>query len=146
MSRTCSLCNEDAAWGVIDKFGFMHPGTLCPQHFVKWKRAAWEPSFIFLRLPGSRAVVEEWNRQKQQRITIDEASKESEPLFLQERMAKTMAEVKRDAIIEAIEAHDCNVQRATSELGISKASMYRAIKRFGIVLRRSIKEGKEDPY
>jgi transcriptional regulator with PAS, ATPase and Fis domain len=45
------------------------------------------------------------------------------------RSAKTMEQVKLDAILSAYEAHDRNAQAACRELKISKASFYRAMKK-----------------
>ena len=143
MSKTCSVCRERSAWAVIDKFGFMEPGTLCPVHYLKWRRTAWEHLFIFHRLPWARAVIERYNGEKLVRIAADEEHLDNEVVFIQERMAKTMDRIKSDAIIEAIEHHNHNVAKATRELGISKAMIYRCIKRYGIELRRSAKVGKK---
>ena len=122
----------------------MEPGTLCPTHFVKWKRSTWGHLFIFHRLPWARVIIERYNRDKLVRIAKDEEKLDHEVVFIQERMVRTMDQIKADAIMEAIEQHHYNVAKATRELGISKAMIYRCIKRFGIKLTRGGKVGKKD--
>ena len=137
MNRTCSICNRRAAWWVIDKYGFMEPGALCPGDYRRW--AEWERDMVFIPIAGSKAVIDEYKEEQRARVLYEEKQLSSEAEFIQEIGTKTMEQIKIDAIIDAIESNNCNVQKATRELRISKASVYRAIAKHNIVLRRTTK-------
>jgi DNA-binding NtrC family response regulator len=149
LKKTCTLCPEKAAWGVIDRFGFMHPGTLCPRHYAKWKQSEFDEYLIFLRLPDGEAITEKYESERDAaraaKMESDEAMLDNDWLYIQDRPAKTMAQIRAAAIADAIEGNGYNVTKAMRELNISRATMYRQIRRYGIQVKRSssLKRGKE---
>lgn len=114
-----------AAFGVIDKFGFMQPGTLCPSDHLRWKNRAGSELFIFQLLPNGKAEMERFMKERARSMCEEALDLISAP----QRIAKTMKEIRFDAILEAYEMNGNNAQAACRELGISKATFYRELNR-----------------
>ena len=137
MNKNCCICGRKAAWGVIDKMGFMKPGTLCPSHYLTWKDNAGAWCFIFRILPGGTVAMKQFFGERQRKKKIDEGF---EPHEKNERNPKTMAEAKIEVIVQALEGNQNNVQATCRELNISKAMLYRQLSHYHISFARTVKK------
>ncbi len=126
-----------AAFGVIDKIGFMDPGTLCPSDYLTWKDRPGEKFFIFQPLPDSEAVMREFLESRSTR-----SQEEEEPGLIEiiEARRMTMDEIKFNAILAAYEENGHNAQAACRELTISKATFYREMKRHRYGMDRKMRK------
>jgi len=115
---------------VIDKFGFMEPGTLCPTHYTIWKNSGWEWCLTFVLLSSGKRIMEDFEVGKVKRTLFEERAIDAEPPLPQG--PKTMDQIKTAAVVDAIENNNHNITEACRELKISRATIYRYIKRFGI--------------
>lgn len=115
-----------AVYGVIDKLGFMDPGTLCPSDYLTWQNRPSVWAFIFQRLPGSEEEMKRFMKERNVRSMCEEVlDLTSAP----QRTPKTMREIRFDAILAAYDSNGKNAQAACRELGISKATFYRELSR-----------------
>ncbi len=69
------------------------------------------------------------------------AAEEGEPPAPRPERIRSLAEAEREAVIEALRIADNNISRAARGLGISRATLYKKIKEYGV--RESGKEGKD---
>lgn len=115
---------------MLDKFGFMELSTLCPTHYTIWKNSGWEWCLVFLLLSGGKRIMHDFEVGKVKRTLFEERAIDAEPSPPQG--PKTMDQIKAAAVIDAIEANNHNITKACRELKISKATIYRYIKKFGI--------------
>ncbi len=138
MNKICSLCKDKAAWGVIDKFGWMEPGTLCPKHYTIWRNSPWGWCLIFHLLTDGKMVSKKYAKERLVRVQTEEANLKK--LMRAETIAHvtTMDEAKEQSVMDALDATGFNIMRASRMLNISKATMYRLIKRYGIRIIRQI--------
>ena len=120
------MCGRVAAFGVIDKIGFMDPGWLCPSHYLTWKHRPGESLFIFQHLPGGESLMKRFMKDRGNRSMCEELL---DLISAPQRLGKTMKEIHFDAIVAAYEANGKNAQAACRELGISKATFYRELNR-----------------
>ena len=135
MTKKCSICGREAAFGVIDKIGFMDPGTLCPSDYLTWKDRPGADWFIFQPLPDSEAVMRAFVKKRGVR-----SQEEEEPGLIEiiESRGLSMEEIKFDAILAAYESNGHNAQAACRELKISKATFYREMKRHNYGMDRKM--------
>ena len=126
----------------------MEPGTLCPKHYIVWKDKNRECGnfLIFILLSDGNEVMKEFATDRIKRITHEERMAEDDTPVMRYRQARTMEQIKADGIFEAIEANNYHLTRASRDLRISRATMYRSIKRFGIEINKkiSIRRKKKD--
>ncbi len=131
------MCGRKAAYAVIDKVGFMEPGTLCPSHYISWKGngAGW--CFIFQVLSGGKSLLNQYLKQRVVRSQCEEDSGLDE--MPEER---TLAEIKFDAILSVYERTNHHAQQTCKILRISKATFYREMKKNNYKIeRRAEKKG-----
>lgn len=114
---------------------------MCPSDYRRW--ANWKRDFIFVFIPGTKAVVDEYLAEARTTLRREEKLLGSELEIEQRTEARTMDQIKAAAIVEAIEANNYNVTEAGRELQVSKATMYRAIQKYGIKVKRSIELTKQ---
>lgn len=130
-----------AAFGVIDKIGFMEPGTLCPSDYLTWKSRPGESWFIFQLLPDGEAEMERFMKERGKRSMCEEVlDLTSAP----QRLGKTMREIRFDAILAAYEINGKNAQATCRELGISKATFYRELSRHKYRVGRVLKKKENE--
>ena len=131
-----------AAFGVIDKIGFMEPGTLCPSDYLTWKdRPGAEFWLIFQPLPGGEKEMKRFMKERGKRSMCEEAlDLTSAP----QRVGKSMSEIRFDAILAAYEMNGKNAQATCRELGISKATFYRELSRNNYRVGRVLKKKENE--
>lgn len=125
---------------MIDKLGLMEPGTICPNHYIKWRYGDFNWCLIFKPLSVGRQLMHEFylQRERKKHFQEDLSCFETKP-----QLAKTMGEIKIDAILEALAGNNYNAHAACRELKISKAMLYRQLNRYSITINREInKKGK----
>ncbi len=108
----------------------MEPGTLCPKHYAAWRSSGWEEFLIFHLSTDGDLVAKNYERDHRVRVQIEKARAQAI------QYSSTMDEAKEDALIEALELTCYNIAQSMRLLGISKATMYRMIKRYGIKIIR----------
>jgi len=119
---------------VADKLGLMEqPALLCPKHYTIWRNSGWEWCLTFILLSGGEAVIKKFAKERIREMKLQEKA----------ISGRSMDHIKAAAIVDAIRVNDCNMTAACHDLAISKATMYRQIKRFGIRIQFSVTMGKE---
>ena len=137
MSKVCAICGRAAAYGVIDKFGFMNPGSLCPSHYISWSTGGLRSYVIFLTLPGGELTMQRFIQERAiRRLHPGDLKLAIEP----KHQTRTMSEIKFDAIATAYENNNHNAEAACRELKISKATFYRELRRNDYHTDRELKK------
>jgi len=116
----------------------MEPGTLCPKHYTIWSCSGWEWCLIFQLLTDGKLVAKKYAKERFVRAQKEEANLKK--LMRTETIAHvtTMDEAKEQSLLDALDATGFNIMRASRMLNISKATIYRLIKRYGIRIIRRI--------
>ena len=136
MKRNC-FCGRKAAWGVIDKWGFMEPGTLCPSHYISWTQRKGEHHFIFHRLSGGEMLMRQYFNERGLNQRLEEGAQL--PLHEHRAASLSLEQIKIDAIVIALERNNGHVSKACRELQISKATFYRQIRKHKYKVFRNLK-------
>jgi two-component system, NtrC family, response regulator HydG len=106
--------------------------SISPQALEKLKRYPWPGNIREMQHAIERAVI----------MTDDEELQEAD-FFFNRNMASTgnvnsgtlnLDEVEKTAIKRAIELHDGNISKAADELGLTRASLYRRMEKYGLKL------------
>lgn len=115
----------------------MQPGTLCPSDYLTWKGRQGASWFIFQPLADSDAVMKRFMDERKKRALCED---DLDLIAAPQRITRTWAEIRFDAIIDAYEANSKNAQAACRELGISKATFYRELSRNNYRIGRVMKK------
>jgi transcriptional regulator with PAS, ATPase and Fis domain len=102
--------------------------TIAPEAMDKLKRYAWPGNIRELQHSIERAVI----------MTDSPTLQESD--FLLSRTLSTnsnnntlnLDEVEKSAIVKALQMHNGNISKAADELGLTRASLYRRMEKYGI--------------
>jgi two-component system response regulator HydG len=103
-------------------------GKIAPGATEKLKRYAWPGNIRELQHAIERAVI----------MTDSDALQESDFLFSRSLSAPVTAdtlnldEVEKTAIVKALQLHSGNISKAADELGLTRASLYRRMEKYGI--------------
>jgi DNA-binding NtrC family response regulator len=103
--------------------------TVAPDAMNKLKRYAWPGNIRELQHAIERAVI----------MTDSENLQDSDFLFSRSLSAESSAadtlnldEVEKAAIVKAIQIHNGNISKAADELGLTRASLYRRMEKYGV--------------
>jgi two-component system response regulator HydG len=105
-----------------------HVNTIAPEAMDKLKRYAWPGNIRELQHSIERAV-----------IMTDSASLQETDFLLSRSLSSTSStntlnldEVEKAAIAKALQMHNGNISKAADELGLTRASLYRRMEKYGL--------------
>jgi Response regulator containing CheY-like receiver, AAA-type ATPase, and DNA-binding domains len=102
--------------------------SITPEAMDKLKRYAWPGNIRELQHSIERAVI----------MTDSETLQESDFLLSRTLTSSTsnhtlnLDEVEKSAIVKALQMHNGNISKAADELGLTRASLYRRMEKYGI--------------
>ncbi|NJM26993.1 MAG: sigma-54-dependent Fis family transcriptional regulator, partial [Bacteroidia bacterium] len=103
--------------------------TIAPSAMDKLKRYAWPGNIRELQHALERAII----------MTDSETLQDSDFLFSRSLTTNTtnadtlnLDEVEKAAIVKAIQMHNGNISKAAEELGLTRASLYRRMEKYGL--------------
>ena len=105
-----------------------HVNKIAPEAMDKLKRYAWPGNIRELQHSIERAVI----------MTDSETLQDSDFLLSRTLTASTsnhtlnLDEVEKSAIVKALQMHSGNISKAADELGLTRASLYRRMEKYGI--------------
>jgi two-component system, NtrC family, response regulator HydG len=105
-----------------------HVNAIAPEAMDKLKRYAWPGNIRELQHSIERGVI----------MTDSESLQESDFLLSRTLNASTsnhtlnLDEVEKSAILKALQMHNGNISKAADELGLTRASLYRRMEKYGI--------------
>jgi DNA-binding NtrC family response regulator len=105
-----------------------HVTTIAPEAMDKLKRYAWPGNIRELQHAIERAV-----------IMTDSATLQESDFLLSRALSSgptnntlNLDEVEKSAIVKALQMHNGNISKAADELGLTRASLYRRMEKYGI--------------
>lgn len=105
-----------------------HVTTIAPEAMDKLKRYAWPGNIRELQHAIERAVI----------MTDSSSLQETDFLFSRSLSASptnntlNLDEVEKSAIAKALQMHSGNISKAADELGLTRASLYRRMEKYGL--------------
>jgi two-component system response regulator HydG len=105
-----------------------HVTTMAPEAMDKLKRYAWPGNIRELQHSIERAV-----------IMTDSATLQESDFLLSRALSSApsnntlnLDEVEKSAIVKALQMHNGNISKAADELGLTRASLYRRMEKYGL--------------